>query len=194
MRSHIWSACMIATLLLSFGAFAEIVPIGDEDQGGDPGDITNSWNEAGVYGTASGEDDYIDNWADGWMFTYTTEYAQLYWSCKAYAFTEVELYVWDDDWASASAGGYGSSGCQYGSVSEEAGCSLEESGQGGQRFYAYDIGDEPTGEYKNGWGEFDTWEGVYGDHGATVVAQIEEGSDCIASGHSCVEGWGTLGN
>lgn len=194
MKSRTLCAFLIAMLLISPVAFGEIVETGDWDG---EGQATGDWYGSGVYATAFGDDDYVLNWAEGWMWTYTTERCICQWFLRAYAYTEVELYLYDGDWASAISSGMGKGVCNYypnrqAIVYQIASCSLSETGWFPDYYFDCDSGDEPLGEYDDGENWFDPYDGVFGEHLAVVEAQITSGSNCKAVGHSCVDGWGIL--
>jgi len=168
-KSALWYVCVIATLLASSAAFAEILSDGywEGDHYGDGGSSGGWWtySEAGA-GANSYENTYSWGCGEGWKSVWTTETAWLTGSCSVYAWGEAHV---DPDGESGDC----------------AGTSASASGHvyGSEKFLS--VGASNSDHDSPPARTFPAGQGVNGSHDAAAAASCVPDGGGSAYSHAC---------
>lgn len=131
-----------------------------------------------VEASAAGSNDYVVDSHSGWYYEYTDTGGTFSWDYSLSADAEARVTLQLDEWASATAIADAE---VTGADSNDVFQSASVSGTGtydGE--YFEDDPDEPDTESGGDYGPLNAYEGIAGDSDALAVAQIDEGSDCMA--------------
>jgi len=158
MKSNIFCAFLIATLLFSVAAFGELVEV--------PGETEGSESASSSYG-----DEYDYNWDSGDNGYYTTEEGYFSFHLEAWATAYAKVVI-DDGWAVAATGGHGYAQSSTGE-SVDASASLYITWTGGGIYPDFP---DPIDETRH----FEAYEGVLASWDVFAETQIEEGSSSSA--------------